>query len=171
MAAEKAMEVAKENIVYSRADFFPKLSLDGNFYAKRVGFQSNTDWDVLLTFELPLFEGVKVSGALREAEAKLREAQLDFQRVLRLAESEIRSAYTEYKLALSASDAFREAEKAAGENFELQTKEYSLNLVNNLDVLTALQELESVRRDLLKACYQAKRDWNRLKVATGDLRA
>ncbi len=170
MAASKAVEVAKQNVAYSRADFFPKLSLDGNLYTKRVGFQADTQWDLLLTFDVPLFEGVRVSGAVREAEAKQREAELELSRVERLAQSEIRSAFTELKLSLAARDAFLEAEKAAVQNYQMQNKEYDLNLVNNLDVLNALQALESVRRDLLIARYQAKRDCDRLKVATGDLR-
>ncbi len=170
MAARKAVEVAKQNVAYARADFFPKLSLDGNLYTKRVGFQADTQWDLLLTFDVPLFEGVRVWGAVHEAEAKQREAELDLSRVQRLAETEIRSAFTELKLSLAASDAFLDAEKASLENYHMQNKEYFLNLVNNLDVLNALESLESVRRDLLISRYQAKRDWARLKVATGDLR-
>ena len=166
-AVKAALEVAKQNVVIARADFFPQLSLDSNLYAKRVGFQSNTDWDVTLTFDVPLFEIVKVSGAVREAQAKVREAEWELSRVLRQAQSDIRSAYEELKLSVAAAKAFREAEVASAENFDIQTKEYRLNLVNNLDVLNALQDLEAVRRDLVKVRYQAKSDTGRLKVAMG----
>ncbi len=168
-AAAKAVEVAEQAVIVARSDFFPTLSLDSNLYGKRVGFQSTNDWDVTLTFDVPLFEIVKVSGAVKEAEAKLKEARLEHERVLRLAQSEIRTSYTEFKLSLAASMAFKEAEAASAKNYEIQSAEYRLNLVNNLDVLEALQELEDVRRDYLRARYQAKNDANRLKVATGDI--
>ncbi len=168
-AARAAVEAAKQNVIFARSGIFPTLMLDTNLYTKRVGYQSDTDWDMTMTFNVPLFEWIRVSGAMREAYAKLRIAEYERSRVERLVEAEVRSAYEEFRLSSAAAEAFREAEEAADKNFEIQTKEYRLNLVNNLDVLAALQELETVRRDYLKARYQAKRDWNRLKVAVGDI--
>ncbi len=168
-AAKAAVEVAKQGVVIARADIFPQLSIDSNLYTKRVGFQSNTDWDVMLTFNVPILEFVKVTGAVKEAQAKQREAELELSRVLRSAEADIRNAFEELKLSLAATRAFKEAETASVKNFEIQTKEYRLNLVNNLDVLTALQELLAVRRSLVTSRYQAKSDQGHLKVATGDL--
>ena len=58
---------------------------------------------------------------------------------------------------------------ASEKNYKLQVEDFKHSLVNNLDVLQALQDLESVRRDHVAAKSNAKRAYWNLKVATGDI--
>jgi hypothetical protein len=45
-----------------------------------------------------------------------------------------------------------------------------LNVVNNLDVLTAIQNLENIRRNFNHVSYESKRFYWHLLVAAGEIK-
>jgi hypothetical protein len=47
-------------------------------------------------------------------------------------------------------------------------EDYRLNLVNNLDVLQALEDVQHARREMLRAHNEVKRLFWKLRVATGE---
>ena len=49
-----------------------------------------------------------------------------------------------------------------------KSSDYKLSLVNNLDVLAAINTLENTRRDFIHALYETKRLYWQLLVATGE---
>ena len=65
-------------------------------------------------------------------------------------------------------EGFERALQAADTSYQLQVQDYRLNLVNNLDVLQALQALETARRDVIHAQSQVKQHYWYLRVATGE---
>ena len=52
--------------------------------------------------------------------------------------------------------------------YYLQRKDYERSLVNNLDVLAAIQMLQDTERNYIHAVYEAKRLYWQLKVAIGE---
>ena len=59
-------------------------------------------------------------------------------------------------------DAFKKAE----ESYRLQTKEYRLGLVNNLEVLESMNAMEEAKRNFDRAVLKTKLDLLRLKAAS-----
>lgn len=167
-AAEEAWGVARHQVSISKADYWPDVDLEGNYYTKRAGAAEDVDWDVLVKVHVPIFMGGQTTGAVREAKSLARQARLRFEQTQRQAVLDIQDAYVHLDTALKRTAALEQALQAAEEDYRLQGEDYRLNLVSNLDVLKALQALEDARRDVIHARYEAKRRHWQLRVATGD---
>ena len=169
-AAEEAWRVSKAGIGVARAAFWPTLDLENNYYAKRAGTAKDIDWDVLLTLDVPLFQGGKALGAAREASSLARQAKLRSEETTRKATLEIRNAYATIRGAIDRHLALQRALTAAEENYRLELEDYRLSLVNTLEVLQALEALQDARRDVIHTMYDAKRRYGQLLAATGETR-
>lgn len=169
-SAEQAWRVAAQEAAIARARLWPTVNAEGNYYTKRVGNASGVDWDVLLKVDVPIFQGGEAVGSVREASARARAARLHFERAKREALLEIKEAYARWRAAVTTLDAFDKAREAAEASYRLQVEDYRHSLVNNLEVLQALQALQEARRDVIHADYEAKRRYWSLQVAVGETR-
>ena len=167
-SAEEAWNVAKKAVWVAQAGFWPNADVEANYYTKRAGVSADVDWDVLLKMDVPMFHGGEHVGATKTALSNARQAKLAFEQTKRRATLDIRNAYATLQGSIARYIAFLRALDAAEENYRLQVEDYGRNLVNNLDVLQALQALEDARRDVITAQHTAKRDFWRLRVAIGE---
>ncbi len=161
--------LAEGNVVSAQSGLFPKLTLDGNYYTHRVGFQNGNDWDVLLTLDVPIFDGAQTLGNIKEAAARKDIADLKYEESKRLAERELRDAYEALLSSLQAESALKAANDASKENYDIQVKEYRLNLVNNLDVLDTLRRSEDIERRYNEAHIEARKNYWKFKAALGEI--
>jgi outer membrane protein len=168
LAAEEAWQVAKKNVTIAKADYWPTVDLDSNYYTKRVGASGGVDWDVLLTVDVPLFQGGEVVGAVKEAKSESRRAKLEQEQTRREATLEIRQVYATLAATVSRRRALEKALAAAEQNYLLQREDYEHGLVNNLNVLQTLQELQDARRDVIQVIYEERRQYWQLRAATGE---
>ena len=168
-AAQEALTVAQKNITIARAGFWPTVSVNGNSYTKRVGATSDVDWDATLNVNIPIFNGTQTFGQVRQAQAQAREAEFTLSQTKRSAVLDIQNAYTKFMMDQKRQQALKRAYDAAFKNYSLQEEDYSHSLVNNLDVLQALQDWESTRRNYIAVQNETKRFYWNLKVATGDI--
>ena len=167
-ATEEAWHVAQHEVTIARAKFWPTVGVDGNYYTKRVGVTQDVKWDVQLQVDVPLFQGGQVAGEVQETASRARQAKLQFEQLQRRASLDIRDAYVAAQSAIRRTEALEKALQAAEKSYQLQVQDYRLNLVNNLDVLQALQALEDARRDVIQVHAQLKQRYWHLRVATGD---
>ena len=168
-AGEKAWKAAKEKVSVARSGLFPSLSFETNMYTERQRSVRGIDWDAVLQFDVPLFEGTQVWALTDEANLKAHEAELAYVHTKRQAYWEIRDAYVAMRDGLLRVEAYKQAYRAAQKNYVLQKIDYRTNLVNNLDVLEALAVLMDARRDYLGALYDTKRFYWQLRVAVGQV--
>ncbi len=168
-AAQEAARAAQSQISVARADLWPSAHAEGNYYVERAGVAKDIAWDASLVVSIPIFEGGQVHGAVRQANAQEREAELQTAQTRRQAVREIRDAYATLYAINAQREALIKALNAADENYRLQVEDYRRNLVNNLDVLQGLQNLEDARRDFIHAQYETKRSYWRLRAATGQV--
>ncbi len=169
VAAAAAKEALRQNLFSTRSALWPSVSLTGNAYTKRPDANEHNDWDATLTFTVPIFDGLSDRGKLRQARSQLIQADLALEKARREAGLEIRNAYTKWQAYGRRVAALEKAVEAAEKNFFLQIEDFQKNLVNNLDVLQALEDLQSVRRELVAAHADARRSYWAFRVATGDL--
>lgn len=167
-AAYHASKVGLQNVVSAQSELWPDISLDANLYEQREGFQSGIDWDVLFTIDVPIWTGGTNLGAIKAAVSDWRKSKLAFSESRRRAELEIKQAFDNWRSAVERYDAFSESVAASEENYKFQAEDYKNSLVNNLDVLDALQGLNDARLESNSAYYEAKANYWRLRVATGD---
>ncbi len=169
VAARESFESFQNNVTAARSAFFPNVSLGANAYTKRSDTYEGNDWDATITVNVPIFNGTTDIGAYDQAKAQKNEADFRLSLVRRQALLDLKSAYTKWQAANRTLAAFMKALDASEKNYKLQVEDFKHSLVNNLDVLQALQDLESVRRDHVAAKSNAKRAYWNLKVATGDI--
>lgn len=168
LAAQENLKIFENNVTKARAGFFPSVTLDGNYYTKRDAANEGNDWDTTLKVTAPIFNGGDNIGAFQEARAQRETARLGLQETKRRAVLDAKNAYTKLDRALSRFLALEKAVKAAEKNYQLQVADYKVNLVNNLDVLQALEELQSAQRDYVAAKNETKRSFWDLLIAAGD---
>ncbi len=167
-AAEEAVEVTKQQVRIAKGDYFPTASLEGNYYVERAGVAKDVDWTAALKVEVPIFNGGKTTGSVREAASIERQAQLRLSETKRRALQEIRDAYANFTSSLERTAALSKAVESSDESYQLQVQEYRTALVSNLDVLQALQQLQDARREMIQARYESKQLYWRLKAALGE---
>lgn len=167
-AAQEAWRVAEQAVRTTQGGLFPTVSMDGNYYVDRAGAAEDVKWDASLMVHVPLFQGGQATGAVKEASAQARQARLRYSQQQRSVELDIRDAYVRLDFALAIASAFQKALQAAEESYRLETEDYRLNLVSNLEVLQTLQALQDARRDHIRARFDAKRRYWQLRVATGE---
>ena len=167
-AAEEAWRVTQKQVTIAKAPYWPSVSVEGNYYTERAGAAAGVDWDATFKVDVPIFKGSQVYGAVKEASAKAKEAELHFSQTKRTASLEIRDAYVTLQSTITRRATLEKALAADEENYRLQAQDYRLNLVSNLDVLDALEDFEEARRDFIHASYEAKRFYWHLRVAVGE---
>lgn len=170
MAARESFAAYKNNITAARAAFFPTVTLSGNSYTQRADSFEDNDWDVTLAVNVPLFNGLNDVGQVVQARAQANEADLRLSQVKRRALLEIRNAYSQWFSANLKLKAFDLAAQASEKNYQLQSEDFQKSLVSNLDVLQALEDFQSARRDFVAAKADAARSYWALKVSIGEIK-
>lgn len=168
-ALKLAWEVAKKKVIIARSDFYPTVTLESNFYSYRTTAPVDSKWDVLFKIGVPIFKGTQTFGAVKEAQAKARESELQFIRARRSAKLDIEDAYVRLKYIISRNKALRKVLLAYEMNYVLQKEDYQLSLINNIDVLIAIQTLEQARRNYRQTLLEISRLYWQLRVATGQI--
>jgi len=168
LASDEARRVADKEVAIAKADFWPTVKADGNYWVERVGAAKDVSWDAAVTVEVPIFQGGQTRGTAQEAASQARQAALRAAEARRRAVLDIRDAYATLQASAARTAALAKALEVSDEHYRVQAEENRRSLVSNLEVLQALQALENARRDFLHAWYEAKRASWRLRVATGE---
>lgn len=168
-AQKQAMETAWQGVIVAQSGLWPKITLESNVYGRREGFQSGIDWDLLFKTDVPLFRGGENIGKIKEAVVNFRQARLSYQLAERQARFEIQQAYENWIASENEWKAYRDALKDSDENFRLQKEDYAHQLVNNLDVLEALESFHQARRDTNQVYHEMKINHWKLKIAAGEM--
>lgn len=149
----------------ARRSGWPTIGLDSNYYLKRTGFQKDIRWDALFSMELPLYSGGELRSGRLQAESRLRAARQALALAARRAELEIRSAYRDLESGLETAGVLEKAARLAEANAKVQSRDYSLDRVSNLEVLDSLNALQETRLDWERARVEALLAQARLEAA------
>jgi len=168
-AANLAWKVSQEGIAVAKSGFYPELNLTSDYYGHRFSVPRDASWDALLSLNVPIFEGTTVYGQVKEARSVAKQNELLFKRAERVAAQDVHDAYTNMQFNISRGKVLDRALKSAELNFHLQIQDYNLNVVNNLDVITAIQNLEDARRSSIHSTYEGRRFYWQLMAAAGEI--
>ena len=168
-AAYFAWKSSQENITVARSGLLPQISLQGDYYTHRVNAPADSKWDALLAVNVPIFEGTTVYGQVKEANALAKQSGLLYSRLGRIAIENIYDAYINMQISVARKKILGKALKSAELSYHLQIQDYKLNVVNNLDVITAIQNLQDVRRSYIHTSYESKRFYWQLLAAAGEI--
>lgn len=168
-AAEQAIKTAWRGILVAQSGFWPTITLNHNQYMRREGTLSNLDWDTLFKIDVPLFSGGETLGQLKDSVGILKQKKLSYSLAKRQAELDIKQSYQIWVSTKETEKILREAVQDAEENYRLQSEEYGRSLVNNLDVLAALELLNNTRQNQNRTYYIMKQDEAAFRVAIGEV--
>nr|MBU1328818.1 TolC family protein [Candidatus Omnitrophota bacterium] len=164
-----ATGVAQKEAYIAKTALLPVVTLEGDYYERRNTTPLDVDWSTILKVSVPIFEGTTQYGNIKQANAKAREAQLQYQQAKRLANQDIHDSYVRAYSAILRFNAMEKALKSAELNYSLQKEDYKNNLVSNLDVLTAIQNFSDTRRSYMHTLYEKKRTYWQLQAAVGNV--
>ena len=168
-ASYYAWKLSQENIVVARSGFFPQVSLEGDYFTHRSSAPTDSKWDALLVVNVPIFEGTTTYGQVKEANSVAKQSGLLYSRLGRIALQDIHDAYINMQMSTIRKRTLGKALQSAELSYHLQTQDYKLNVVNNLDVITAIQNLTDVRRSYIHTSYEGKRFYWQLLTAAGEI--
>lgn len=168
-ATHYAWEVDKKKAFVAKTGFLPSVNLESGYYTHKTSAPREGDWDALLSISVPIFDGTETLGAVQESNSVARQSELAYKRAIRLAVQDVRDSYGLVTTAVTRAEALAKALAAADQNYTLQKNDYQLNLVNNLDVLSAIQTMQDTRRTYYSAYYEHRRYYWQLRAASGNL--
>lgn len=152
---EAGLEAAAAKIDEAKSGHLPKIGLFGNLnriensYSKGVVTPENrTSWAIGIGLELPLFNGMRTTGQVREARArleKLKQQQFLLKEGIAL---QVKHIFIQLMSSQQQKVASQAAAASSEENRELNERAYQEELVETKDVIEA-QLVES----LMKAQY------------------
>ncbi len=169
LALEQDLETKGKALKVVRGALSPTANLLGNYYLRRSGIQQPISWDVFLTVDLPIFQGGADAAAIRIAASDIRQARLALLNSRRSVETAVRKNYINLQAVFAQLGAFENAFKEAEESYRLLVGEYQHGLVNNLEVLQALNTLVATRKTLDQTIVQTKLNFLALQIAIEDV--
>ena len=167
LAAIETERSARKQLSAVKGEHWPTISAEGNYYLKQSPDRGQ-EWNIFLTFDLPIFEGGIIEARVSEQKALVRQSQLSLEQLRRTAVKDVRTAYNNFIASAAQVLRLKEATRISEENFRVQAEDYKLGIVTNLDVLSALRQLYNQRQQLIDSEMEARINLIRLHVAAGE---
>jgi protease secretion system outer membrane protein len=153
---------------YPRVDFVASQSRNTAESLYTYNQQSTTN-SVGIQMSLPIYSGGLVNAQTRQAAAKLASSRADLDSTLQKTLVEVRKQFLLVSSARIRIRAMQQAELAAAETVEATRKSVAGGQRVNVDVLNAMQQLYTTRRDLADARHSYLLAYLRLHAAAGVL--
>ncbi len=171
-AAQKDVEIAKDNVSIQRAGHWPTLDLVGSHTASRTSLDGSADTDVSsvgVEFSLPLFAGGNTVSLTRQAQYDLEAAQevLDGQR--RSVDRQVRDAYRGVLTSISQVEALKASTVSAQSALEATEAGFEVGTRTMVDVLTSQRDLYRTLSSYASTRYNYVLSGLQLKQAAGTL--
>ena len=144
--AEARLHAATASIGVAKADFYPRITLNGNFGFESLQLSSLGDWDhrqfaIGPAFSLPIFEGGRLRGRLELREAQQQEAAIDYQRTVLRAWQEVDDAMHDYAANQRRQERLGEAVAQNRRALQSAREQYRAGAVDFLSVLDSQRQL------------------------------
>lgn len=164
LADERA---SRKKVSVVQAEHLPSIDLNAD-YGLAQEPRTKGDWKVLLTMDLPLFEGGLVEARIKEQKALLRQSQLRIELLKRSADQEIRTRFSNFNSSSLERVRLHEWVGLAEENYHLQKMDYEKGVVSQLEVIDALRKWTESKREYSRLVQENQLDWVKLHVAVGN---
>ena len=177
IVAEKARQIAREEIEHRKSGHYPSLDLvasagrsttDGGAFVTFTG-RTIDDARIGLQLNLPLYQGNLVVSQTRQAEHQYAQAKEEYIRQQRLTEKNTRTAYLNVLSNISTVKAFKQALKSARTALKATEAGYKVGTRDAVEVLNSRREVFRAERDYAKARYTYIVQTLRLRQAVGIL--
>lgn len=167
-AAELSEQISRELITAEERAWWPAINLDANAYAIDDP-NRHRDWDMLLRFNMPIFDGGRINSRVAERQAELARRQSEYAERARIAEMEVRQSFVRVEHSKIAMEEAKALQIARKKNFQSQQADYKNGRVTNLDVMNALTMLQVAELEVIGTSYTFANDVSQLQLAAGEV--
>jgi len=152
-SAAENLHAAIASIGAAKAEFFPKLTINGSFAfsatkTKRLFTKNAQDYSLGPSIEWSIFTAGRLRNQVRAAEAEARAAEASYRETVLNAAAECETALSSYRAANAAIDDLRNAVTAAEKAIELVDTQYRTGLTDFQNVLDMQRQLASNQDNL-----------------------
>jgi NodT family efflux transporter outer membrane factor (OMF) lipoprotein len=170
--AEARLHVATASIGVAKADFYPRISLNGSLGQQGLQLSDLGNWSshqfvVGPSISLPFFQGGRMKGTLELRKAQQQEAAIGYQHVVLTAWSEIDDALIAYAGEQRRRDLLAEAVRQEQVALDVAQKRYRQGAIDYLNVLSVQRALLQGQTDLAASAAAVGRDLVGLYKALG----
>jgi outer membrane protein TolC/AcrR family transcriptional regulator len=163
----QSLREAQRNLDAAWGELLPTVTAQGQYLASQDPVSNNIDGTMILQMSMPIFDGGLIAGQIHENHELVRQSALNVEQLKRTADQDTRTAYVNFNASAAQVVVLREATVLAAKNLEAQVEDYRRGVVDNLDVLTALQDYQTARQALHNANMTTRLDLINLHVAAG----
>lgn len=174
LQAAKNIDVANMELKKAQAALYPNIDLSASIQrsASEQGatfIRKDKNWSSSygLSMTIPLFDG-ESNYRIKENRALVEKAKQDFRQARLNGAAALEQAFYTSLSAISKYQGLADAEESARLAWQANKRAYEVGMRVNADVLEAQSKLYEVRRDRLKAWYDAWLSFIKLKCITGN---
>jgi outer membrane protein TolC len=153
-AAEAQVRAAERTLAAARDERLPSLSVSGNY--GDIGTnpaQSHGTFVAAATLRLPIWQGGRTEGDIKEAEASLAQRQAELEDVKSQVESDVRNAYLDLQAASSQVEVARKNLAVSRETLDLTRQRFDAGVTDNVEVVQAQEFLTSAELDVINSVF------------------
>jgi len=170
--AEASLHAATAGVGVAVAQFYPDISLTGNFGMRALDASYLTNWASHFysagpAISLPIFSGGRLSASLTLARAEQQAAVLNYRATVLNALREVEDALVSYRVDRASHDLLQDTLDSAQVTWDLSRNQYDHGLTNYINVLTAEQTVLADRQALVQSNVQLVNDIVSLYRALG----
>jgi len=172
-ALERQKKIAEDGVKYAKGLYWPTLSVEGVYSWKEdhpaSSFTTKESIYGGLRLAFPFFEGGLRRAEVKEAEAKLRQAEYRLSDFKHSVNVEVEDAYLNLITQSGILDKLQSEKEYAMDNYNAVSKQFEHGLANSIDVMDANTLLVTAERELTNAKYDYQLAILKLRRATGTL--
>jgi outer membrane protein TolC len=168
-AAQAALAASRQGVSAAASQYWPSVGLDVQGFLYREAYADASRWNALLSANIPIFTAGLIEADVRTAWSRLRQAALSESATRRQVIQDVRVAYENFTTANRRIAELTDQVDAADEAYAQSQGAFQNGLAINLDVLTALDQLQSARLQLAAANFDRTVFYLNLLRATGEL--
>ncbi len=151
---------------------YPTIAANGDYTLQSNRYQGApvydfTSWSANVTLTMPIFDGLNISGQVKQAKAALQQAQLSYEKTLLAVQTQVEQAILQIREQKELVDAAKEAIDLATLSLKMARLSYQNGRATTLDVTDAELSLTTAESNWAKALHDYSIALATLKNAMG----
>jgi outer membrane protein len=140
-AAVAGVGAARQNVDAAIGQYYPSVSINFNRYLHRESFPNESDWNLVLAANLPIFAGGEIHATVRAAWSQFRQAGLNESLVRRQIIEGVRIAHEDTLSARATVEELRTQLAAAQDGYRQAVQSSQAGVGTDLEVLISQDQL------------------------------
>jgi outer membrane protein TolC len=168
-AAIAGVGAARQGVESAVGQYYPSLSVNFNRFLSRQSFPTDSDWNLVLAANLPIFSGGEIHASVRAAWSQLRQAKLNESFIRRQIVEQVRIAYEDLSAARQTVEQLQAQLAAARDGYNQAVQSSKAGTGTNLEVLISQDQLLLAQLRLVSQQFDYKVAYLSLLRTAGEL--